>query len=378
MGGKILIIGSGKMTKAISRFLCGSPRVDKVVLASIDPAGAAEILRYLKSPKASFTRLDAADRGKTTRLMRKFDCAISAIPYFHNYRLASSAVAARCNFIDLGGNNDVVAREFSLSADAKRRGVAIVPDCGLAPGLASNLTALGLAEFGGEAERVNLRVGGLPQHPKPPLNYMIVFAVEGLINEYVEPSIIIENHRVKTVPSMTGVEKINFKGFGALEAFYTSGGTSTMPATLKDRVRFLDYKTIRYPGHAEKIRLLMDLGLASGKTLAPFNAAPRKMLEKLLIEKLAFKDRDLVLMRAAIEDRRKRVVFELIDREKSGLTAMMRSTGFPAAAIAEMIVAGEISKKGTLKHELDIPADILVAKLRRAGLRITRKVSYKR
>src|SRR5207245_3140252 len=133
-------------------------------------------------------------------------------------------VEARTNFCDLGGNNDVVAAELALHGQAEKQGVSIIPDCGLAPGMVAVLVAHGAARFE-KLEQIHIRVGGLPQNPKPPLDYQLVFSVEGLINEYIEPARIVRNGLIATVESMTEMEEIEFPApFGKLEAFQTSGG----------------------------------------------------------------------------------------------------------------------------------------------------------
>ncbi|MHC4663718.1 MAG: saccharopine dehydrogenase family protein, partial [Planctomycetota bacterium] len=265
MGHRMLVIGAGLMARAITRDFVRQKDIDEVVIASLYLKDAKKLAAFLKSGKAKPVKLDAADTAKAAKLMKGCGCAVSAVPYYYNYGLAAGAVRARCSFVDLGGNNDVVKKEFSLSAKAKKSGVSIVPDCGLAPGIASNIVALGLKEFK-KVESVRIRVGGLPQKPRGPLKYMMLFAPQGLINEYIEPAVILENYRIKKVESMTGIETLRFGKIGRLEAFYTSGGTSTMPGSFKGRIKNLDYKTIRYPGHAEKMKAMIDLGLCSSET----------------------------------------------------------------------------------------------------------------
>ena len=374
----MLVLGSGKMAKAIAYDFVKQKDIEKVVIASRTLKGAKKIVKFLNNKKAHAAQVYVQDYKDVVKLMKGFDCAVSAVPYNFNYNLARAAIEAGCNFLDLGGNNDVVKQEFSLSKKAKKRKIAIVPDCGLAPGLVSNLTALGLKEFK-KVETIKLRVGGLPQHPEPPLNYMIVFSTHGLINEYIESAKLIKNFKIITRPGMEDLEKIYFPGYGNLEAFNTSGGTSTLPQSFKGKIKNLNYKTIRYPGHAEKIKTLMQLGLTSSKKINAegIDVAPRTVLEALLNKNLKAKDKDLILLKVSLEDKKKIVTYELIDKEKQGLTAMMRCTGFPVAVIAEMIARKQIEKKGTLKHEFDIPPEILIAELRKRGLNIKRKVRYK-
>ena len=120
--------------------------------------------------------------------MRGHDGVLSAVPYFFNLELAKAAIEAGCHFVDLGGNNTVVKQEFALHDQAQAAGVAIAPDCGLSPGMASILGGELLRRIGGKADALKIYVGGLPQRPRPPFNYQLVFSVEGLINEYSEPA----------------------------------------------------------------------------------------------------------------------------------------------------------------------------------------------
>src|SRR5207245_2122224 len=208
---------------------------------------------------------------------------------------ARAAVEARTNFCDLGGNNDVVAAELALHGEAEKQGLNIIPDCGLAPGMVAVLVAHGAARFE-KLEKIQLRVGGLPQNPKPPLDYQLVFSVEGLINEYVERARVIRNGAITFVDSMTEIEQLEFAPpFGRMEAFQTSGGTSTLPETFLGRVRELDYKTIRYPGHCAKFKTMIDLGLCSSEPL-PLNGmrvAPRRLLADLLVRNLPADEADV-------------------------------------------------------------------------------------
>ncbi|MBD3304590.1 hypothetical protein GF343_05580 [Candidatus Woesearchaeota archaeon] len=380
MSYKMLIVGAGKQAQAIAYEFVRQKDIDEVCVASRHLDKPKKIKKMLKSDKICPVKLNAKNFNETVKLMKKFDCAVSAVPYQYNYDLARAAVKAGCNFIDLGGNVDIVKKEFSLSKQAKKNNVAIIPDCGLAPGLVSNLAALAVQKDfkGNKVKSVKLRVGGLPQHPKGPLKYMIVFSVHGLINEYIEPVLVIDNYKLKTVEPMQDVEELNFPGFGKMEAFNTSGGTSTMPQSYKGKIKELNYKTIRYPGHAEKVRCMMYLGLTSSKPreVEGCKFPPRELLEDLFKEKLSYKDKDLVLLKVIVEGTKKKVVYTLVDKEKGGLTAMTRCTGFPAGVIAEMIVRGDIKKKGALKHEFDVPPQILYKALKNRGLNIKKKVYY--
>src|SRR5207245_3300015 len=227
----------------------------------------------------------------------------------------------------------------------------IIAHCGLAPGMVAMLVAHAAARLE-KLEESHIRVGVLPQNPKPPLDYQLVFSVEGLINEYIEPARIVRNGLIATVESMTELEEIEFPApFGKLEAFRTSGGTSTLPDTFLGRVRELDYKTIRYPGHCEKFKTMIDLGLCEGEA--------RKLFADLLVRHLPADEPDVVLVRVEVSGGGRTLRYDIIDRYdgSTGLSAMMRTTAFPAAIVALMMARGEVTPKGALPQERCIPAD---------------------
>jgi len=324
-------------------------------------------------------RLDVTDHDRVVEVMRGNDAAVSCVPYRFNYGLAKAAVEAGCSLVDLGGNNDVVQEELALDKAARRAGVTIIPDCGLAPGLVSVLSADALGRFD-RVDELHLRVGGLPLHPRPPLDYMMVFSAAGLINEYFEPAVVIRGGKVRTVGSLDEIEEIEFpKPFGKLEAFNTSGGTSTLPRTLLGKVKELDYKTIRYKGHCERVRLLRDLGLFDASPVAlegGGTVAPRAVMEALLSERLSFGEDDVVLVRVQAVGskggRRRTLAYTIIDHgdRAAGLTAMMRTTAFPASIVAQMVASGEISQKGALPQELVVPTASFLEQLARRGIEV--------
>src|SRR5207253_299892 len=236
---KILVLGAGRMGLGAAYDLAHSDQVEAVTVADIDLERARAVAATIGSDKIRAAQVDVDNERETVALMRGHAAAISCVTYFHNLRLARAAIESRVNFCDLGGNNAVVDAELALDEEARAAQINIIPDCGLAPGMVSVLVAHGAQRFD-ELEEVHIRVGGLPQNPRPPLNYQIVFSVEGLINEYVERARIIRDGHVVEVDSMTETESLKFPHpFEELEAFQTSGGTSTLPETFMGRVREL-------------------------------------------------------------------------------------------------------------------------------------------
>ena len=312
--------------------------------------------------------------------MSRSTVAIGCVSYAHNYELAKLALEARCHFVDLGGNEEMVGKEFLLHDLAKEQGVTIIPDLGLAPGLVSIL-AVSAAESLDELYEIKLRVGGLPVEPEGPLNYSQVFSIDGLINEYYEDVTLIRDGRLMTLPSLSEVETIEFpKPFGMLEAFTTSGGASTLPQSYEGKIQHLDYKTIRYPGHCRQIALLKELGLMDCKPLSLRSGAklsPRELLHQLLSDKLPKSDADVVLVRVIVTGMRDKtplqLVWECIDYadQAEELSAMMRMTAFPASAIAQMIARGDLAERGVLRQEHVVPVKLFLAELASRGITLT-------
>jgi len=200
---KLLVIGSGMMGSAAAYDMARQPNVEAVTLADADMKRArdvaARINRLRGDTKVKAVPLDASSQKATARLMKGHDAALSAVPYFLNLGLAKAGIEARCHFADLGGNNTVVRQELALSSKAEKRGVALAPDCGLSPGMASILGGELVKRLGGRADALRLYVGGLPEKPMPPFHYQLVFSVEGLINEYVEPARVLRKGKLVTI-----------------------------------------------------------------------------------------------------------------------------------------------------------------------------------
>lgn len=376
---KILILGAGMMGRAAAYFLSKKEDIGEVILADMDINRAKEIAETFDGGKITPVSFNATDANRIRELMTGCSVAIGATSYEHNLLYAKTAIETHCSFIDLGGNHDVVDEEFKLNEEAKKAGVTIIPDCGLAPGLVSILSARALTHLD-KTETINIRVGGIPVDPMPPLNYCLLFNVRGLINEYIERSRIIKDHEIIEVDSMFGLEKMYFpEPFGEMEAFYTSGGISTLTSTMKDKVTNLDYKTIRYPGHQRYIKFLIDLGMTAEEPIEikGVDITPRRFLEKTLEKNLTCVGADAILLRvtATGTEHGIKTVYtqehiDFYDMENN-LTAMMRMTAFPSATVALMIARGDIGEKGVLYQEESVPFEPFFRELEKEGIVIT-------
>ncbi|HEV7454300.1 MAG TPA: saccharopine dehydrogenase C-terminal domain-containing protein, partial [Candidatus Saccharimonadales bacterium] len=275
----ILVLGAGRMGYgAVYDLAHNSPAVESITIADFDPAKAEAVAARVGGSKITARRADTSNYDEMAALFRGHDSVISCVNYWYNVELSKAAIETGANFCDLGGNNYVVDDQLALDEQARAARVNIIPDCGLAPGMVSVLAMHGARRFD-ELDEIHIRVGGLPQDPRPPLDYQLVFSVEGLINEYIEVARVIRDGEIKTVESMTELESLSFDGFPPLEAFQTSGGTSTLPDTFLGRIRELDYKTIRYAGHCDKFKAMIDLGLCSSDPIPVDGSAvkPRRV-----------------------------------------------------------------------------------------------------
>jgi len=362
----ILVLGAGRMGLGAVYDLAHQADVERVTVADMSLERAQAIAARV-GKKVTAAQIDCDDQKAVVELMRGHASTISCVNYWLNERLARAAIEAGTNFCDLGGNNTVVDAELALDAEAKNAGVNIIPDCGLAPGMVAVLVAHALGRFG-TPEEVHIRVGGLPQDPQPPLDYQMVFSVEGLINEYIEPARVIRDGDIIQVESMTEIELLQFPDpFGRMEAFQTSGGTSTLVETYRGKLRELDYKTIRYPGHCAKFKTMIDLGLCSSEPMEVdgVTVKPRRVLGELLVKNLPHDGPDVVLVRVEVAGDGRRLRYDIIDRydPKTGLSAMMRTTAFPASIVALMMARGQTESKGALPQERCIPPQLFMDEL---------------
>ena len=377
-----LVLGAGLMGSAVAYDLSHAALDVEVVLADVDPdaaAAAAQAIGHRVRPM----HLDVRDPRALSVALQGIAVVVSAASYAVNEAVTRAAIDAGVHMCDLGGNNDVVDRQTRLDAEARARGVTIIPNCGLAPGLVNILALTGMQTFD-SVEEIRLRVGGLPRHPRPPLNYQIVFSVEGLINEYTEPSEVIEDGEIRKVESMTGLETLLFPPpYGTMEAFHTSGGISTLARALKGRVRHLDYKTIRYPGHCDRFKTLLDLGFAASEPVLAGTGVRtmREMFTELLKRKLSFDEPDVVLARATfsgtVAAQHRTLEYECIDSydAQSRMTAMMRTTAFPTSITALLLADATITARGVLMPEACVPGERMIAELVKRNVRITTRSS---
>jgi lysine 6-dehydrogenase len=375
---KMMVLGSGLQGSACAWDLLRTTDAD-VTLADAHPGVLPAVLEEYRGGRLTVTTLDARDHAGVRDSMAGQTGVLSALPYYLNADMAKLAVEAGVHFADLGGNTDIVRQQQRLDAEARARGVSVMADCGLAPGMVNILAAEGIRRLE-TVEAVRCYVGGLPQDPQPPLNYTIVYSLEGVLDYYTTPSWILRDGRPIRVEALSELELLEFPAPARrLEAFHTAGGISTMPWDFEGRIPVMEYKTLRYPGHADIIRVIRELGLFSTESVDVHGAAvrPRDVFVALVDAKLRRPQaRDLVALRVVVSGRcdgkPATVTFSLLDLfdELHGISAMMRTTGYSLSVTGQMQAAGEIPAGVTTAYE-GMPFGRYVTALADRGITIT-------
>lgn len=374
---KFLVIGCGMQGRAAALDLTRNPKVERVLIADLSRENLEKTRNWLDSPKVSVTVLSAPDRQAVTKAAREVDVAIGAVPFEFNYDIAEACIAAKASFVDLGGETSIALKELELDSKAKQAGVTIIPDCGVGPGLTNVAAAYGIERLD-EVDSVLIRDGGLPQRPKPPLNYLIVFSFDVVLNEYSGTTYAVRDFKRVEVEALSEIEEIILpEPFGRCEAAQGASMLSTLPWTYRDRVRNMDTKIIRYPGHFSFMKTLREAGFLNKNAVSIGNqrVVPWDVSREILRQSLQTSDpEDLYYMKVTIaglsSGQRKEIVVEAFDLydKKSQLTAMARGTAFTASIVAQMIGSGEINRKGAFAPEAVVPPEPLFDELKKRGL----------
>lgn len=351
---KILILGAGLQGRACAFDLLEHTDA-QVTLADASCIELPDFLDAYRGKRLTLASVDANNDAELRELVGAANSVLNALPYYFNYPVARIAVEVGTHYADLGGNTDIVREQKNLDVEAAAKGLSIMPDCGLAPGMANILAAEGISRFS-RARSAKLFVGGLPQEPKPPLNYQVVYSLEGALDYYTNLSWVIRDSSPVQVEALTEVEHVDFPApLGTLEAFHTAGGLSTMPWTFAGKVERMEYKTMRYAGHAEIMRAIRDLGLLDVDTvdIKGVEVSPRDVFIARVDRDLRIPDApDIVALKVIVEGHRDeipgRVTFRLLDGYdvEHGMSAMTRTTGFSLAITGYMQASGEIKNVG--------------------------------
>jgi len=347
---RAIVLGAGRVGSLIARDLKERAKLD-VTVADVRP----DVLKRLeKSYGLDGVKADLSSPSAVKKLAGGFDLAVGAVPGFMGLATLRAIIDAGADCCDI---SFMPEDPLPLDKDAKKAGVTAVVDCGVAPGL-SNMMVGRIASVMDSIDDVTIMVGGLPKVRTWPYEYKAGFSPIDVIEEYTRPARLVRGGRTVVEPALSGVEPVDFPGVGTLEAF-NSDGLRTIIDTIK--ARNMREMTLRYPGHAEKMRTLRETGFFG---LAPIDVNGAKVRPIDLTTKLLFPmwemgagDEDMTVMRVQADGTagksRTRHTYDLLDSYDpvAGATSMSRTTGFTAAIVAGLIASGRFSRPGVTPPE---------------------------
>ncbi len=347
---RVAVLGGGLIGSVVASDLSRDEGIEVVVFDS-NP----EVVEKLGKHSAfDACTKDLSKERSVQNLLKDFDIAIGAVPGFLGMKIIREVIEAGKNAVDISFSE---SDYFVMDKIAKERNLTILIDCGVAPGM-SNILSYSLVQEFDFVESLSIFVGGLPQMRRLPYEYQIVFSPIDVIEEYTRPARVVENGKIVVKEALSEVELIDFPGIGTLEAFNTDGLRSLIRTLNVPNMR---EKTLRFPGHADKIRLLRDSGFFSKEPIdvKEVKVKPIDVTARLLFPLWQMKetDKDFTAMRVKAsgmkEGKQKSVSYELLDYydEKSDTTSMARTTAFPAAIMARMILNGKFKFEGICPPE---------------------------
>jgi len=346
---RIVVLGGGLVGRVMALDLAREPDL-QVTVADRDEGALAR----LRAEGLATIPLDLADDAAVRCAIAEADVVVGSAPGHMGYRLLRLVIEAGKPYADIA----FMPEDFlELDALAKARGVTAVVDCGVAPGISNLLCGRAEHEFD-SVERMLILVGGLPKRRVWPYEYRVVFSGVDVIEEYLRPARWVEHGALVTRPALTDVEPVDLPRVGTVEAFNTDGLRS-LATTL--HAPHMKEKTLRWPGHVEKMRMLRETGFFSQQPLdvGGTPVRPYDVTTKLLFDawRLAEGEADLTVMRVEASGVLRGVpttwTWDLYDEADpaTGYHSMARTTGFPCAIVARMLARGELARPGVQPPE---------------------------
>jgi lysine 6-dehydrogenase len=385
---KFLILGSGLMGPAAAYNAMIDPDVSRVTLCDLDQqqldAAQAKLSGMQGGEKLDTVTLDVSDEDAAAQLMADFDVVLGALPLVLIPAEIRAAVAAKTPLVDLYFPVTVDAAGMAaLRQQVEAAGITVVLGCGVgSPGM-TEMSARYLAEKLDRVDELYVRCGGIPENPKPPLNYKIVFDGRQMPLEESDASIV-ENGELKAVPRYSGAKSIFFSGVGECEEWLEDFPEWLLEMEILKDLKYGAHTTIRWPGYAAKVTVLKEMGMLSEKPVEVdgVQVAPKSVLDAVLYPhvKMEEGERDITLFRTEVKGEKdgqpRKYLFETVDRydDVLGFTSMARTTGFTGAIIARMIARGDLKVKRMFMSEQAVFGplfDMLVSELAAAGVRFT-------
>ncbi|MBL7978568.1 MAG: saccharopine dehydrogenase NADP-binding domain-containing protein [Bacteroidetes Order II. Incertae sedis bacterium] len=371
----ITVIGAGTMGSAVVSALAQNSEVSQIHVCDARPGALQGLHEQIQAHKVRAHELDARNLSQLKPLMHTSRVVVNCIASEMSPVLAQLAIEEGVHFCDLGGYRDAIEKVLELNETAKKAGVWVVPNCGLAPGLVNILCMQGVQQFD-TVHGAYLRAGTIPLQQNPPLNFASFFSAEKLLEEYTEQALSLHAGEVVQQTPLTGVEPIHFSApLGTLESFYVSGVLAQMAPKLVGRIQNMDFKAIRYPNHASQMSFLLALGFAEKRMIdVGTHLTYRDVLTRRIRKRMGGDVKDAVLLRVVIngikEGKERSLVYQLREEhdENRGGSAVKRCIGASVAAVATFLGRGAVQGAGVLTPEFVLPPDLYLEDLASYGV----------
>lgn len=383
---KILLLGVGLQGKAALYDLVNSPAVTQVIAADANYDDLAAYVDSLKTDKVTPVRLDARDKAQVSQQMKLAQAVIVLLPQQFRLDIARLAVENGIHFIE---TSYALPDYAELGTKAEARNVTLLPEFGLDPGIDLVLAGRAVREFD-EVNELHAYGTGVPELKAAvnPIKYKISWTFAGVLNAYQRPARLLKNGRViELTPSEmfdeTNIHMVDVEGLGRMEAYYNGDAVKYIDVLqIKETATDTGRYSLRWPGHSAFWKKVVELGFLDEKPIpvGGQEVSPRQFVHDLLSPQLQYQsnERDVAAIRIEVtglkDGQRKRVIYQMVDRRDldTGLLAMQRTVGYTASIGAQMILSGQIQKRGLLTPTRDIPSDIFMAELERRGIKIQR------
>ncbi|MGX6444391.1 saccharopine dehydrogenase family protein [Neobacillus sp. K501] len=376
---RVVVLGTGMIGTTVVTELAKFQNIDSVIAVDVNQKSVDKCLKIANNFKVIGECATLQTEEDIQRVLQGADVAVACLPHSLSFTAIKAAISAKCHLVDLVGSK--FEEKVNLNEEAQKAGVVIIPGCGVAPGITNFLAAQGIHMLD-EADEAVMICGGIPRFPLPPLWYQVVFRLESVLGLYTKPALAAENGELVKYPPFSGLEKLTFpEPVGDCEAVITDAHSTAF--TLKDKVKRVYEKTVRYEGHWERMNILSQLGYLDDQPIEidGHQISPRAFSEKVLAPKMKGNSKeDITVLRvevsgikAGIETKYTWEMVDLYDHDRD-ITSMAKTTALPALLAANWIAMGKIKEVGIVPIENIIFGDrfsSFLEELRDLGIEIT-------
>lgn len=372
----IFVLGTGMIGTTVVTEMVKFPEIDRITAVDVNQASIDKCLAIADNPKVTGKVAALQTEEDIARVLTGADVAVACLPHSLSLSAVKAAISSHCHLVDLVGSQ--FREKMELDEQAKKTGVIIVPGCGVAPGITNFLAAQGI-DLLDEADEAIMTCGGIPRHPIPPLWYQVVYRLESLLRLYTKPAIAIQDGEIVELAPLSNLQEITFpEPVGLCETVITDAHSTAF--ILKGKVKNLYEKTVRYPGHWEKMKVIGELGFLDDIPVAVqgISITPRAFAEKVLATKMkGDSHKDITVLRVEVsgtkDGARTKHRWEMVDLydDERNITSMAKTTALPALLIAKLIATKQITETGVVPIESLIIRDRFqpfMAELKRLGL----------